>query len=151
MWSNLYKKPNYVTNILVTSLHCKNTEMEGVPVIIVGAGPAGLATAASLTALSIPSLILERDDCVAPLWRKRTYDRLHLHLAKKFCELPHFPHSPTTPTFIPKDDFLEYLDDYAVKFDMKIHLRREVKSATCLLYTSPSPRDRQKSRMPSSA
>ena len=25
------------------------------------------------------------------------------------------------------------------------------KSTTCLLYTSPSPRDRQKSRMPSSA
>ena len=25
------------------------------------------------------------------------------------------------------------------------------KSGTCLLYTSPSPRDRQKSRMPSSA
>ena len=28
---------------------------------------------------------------------------------------------------------------------------REVISAVCLLYTSPSPRDRQKSRMPSSA
>ena len=27
----------------------------------------------------------------------------------------------------------------------------EMKSCTCLLYTSPSPRDRQKSRMPSSA
>ena len=27
----------------------------------------------------------------------------------------------------------------------------EDKSITCLLYTSPSPRDRQKSRMPSSA
>ena len=26
-----------------------------------------------------------------------------------------------------------------------------IKSGTCLLYTSPSPRDRQKSRMPSSA
>ena len=26
-----------------------------------------------------------------------------------------------------------------------------VKDVTCLLYTSPSPRDRQKSRMPSSA
>ena len=26
-----------------------------------------------------------------------------------------------------------------------------IKSNTCLLYTSPSPRDRQKSRMPSSA
>ena len=40
------------------------------------------------------------------------------------------------------------------------HLRRQgwdvevldfVQSWTCLLYTSPSPRDRQKSRMPSSA
>ena len=27
----------------------------------------------------------------------------------------------------------------------------EAKAKTCLLYTSPSPRDRQKSRMPSSA
>ena len=27
----------------------------------------------------------------------------------------------------------------------------DVKMTTCLLYTSPSPRDRQKSRMPSSA
>ena len=30
-------------------------------------------------------------------------------------------------------------------------LREEMKENTCLLYTSPSPRDRQKSRMPSSA
>ena len=29
--------------------------------------------------------------------------------------------------------------------------RRMLSSITCLLYTSPSPRDRQKSRMPSSA
>ena len=35
---------------------------------------------------------------------------------------------------------------YAVK-----RWKELVKRATCLLYTSPSPRDRQKSRMPSSA
>ena len=29
--------------------------------------------------------------------------------------------------------------------------RRQVRANACLLYTSPSPRDRQKSRMPSSA
>ena len=29
--------------------------------------------------------------------------------------------------------------------------RNNIKNNTCLLYTSPSPRDRQKSRMPSSA
>ena len=31
------------------------------------------------------------------------------------------------------------------------HARRTPDVGTCLLYTSPSPRDRQKSRMPSSA
>ena len=31
------------------------------------------------------------------------------------------------------------------------HAKPQVISVTCLLYTSPSPRDRQKSRMPSSA
>ena len=34
------------------------------------------------------------------------------------------------------------------KQDLKKELER---AKTCLLYTSPSPRDRQKSRMPSSA
>ena len=33
----------------------------------------------------------------------------------------------------------------------KIATQTEALSADCLLYTSPSPRDRQKSRMPSSA
>ena len=33
------------------------------------------------------------------------------------------------------------------KFDVEAHINGN----TCLLYTSPSPRDRQKSRMPSSA
>ena len=37
--------------------------------------------------------------------------------------------------------------DYMVEGD----LRRDVAVNICLLYTSPSPRDRQKSRMPSSA
>ena len=41
----------------------------------------------------------------------------------------------------------------AAKIENKLDLTNEniVKVITCLLYTSPSPRDRQKSRMPSSA
>ena len=34
---------------------------------------------------------------------------------------------------------------------ISIEEEREINAKTCLLYTSPSPRDRQKSRMPSSA
>ena len=41
------------------------------------------------------------------------------------------------------------LDDIASAEDLE-QLERE-RMRTCLLYTSPSPRDRQKSRMPSSA
>ena len=36
-------------------------------------------------------------------------------------------------------------------FDMKTQMNRIESLIDCLLYTSPSPRDRQKSRMPSSA
>ena len=34
---------------------------------------------------------------------------------------------------------------------LKVEERRQLLHKGCLLYTSPSPRDRQKSRMPSSA
>ena len=36
-------------------------------------------------------------------------------------------------------------------FDFRHHFGNKFSIGTCLLYTSPSPRDRQKSRMPSSA
>ncbi|URE03741.1 Flavin-binding monooxygenase-like [Musa troglodytarum] len=58
--------------------------------IIVGSGPSGLAVAASLKEHGVPFVILERSDCIASLWQKRTYDRLKLHLPKQFCQLPNF-------------------------------------------------------------
>ncbi|XP_044321123.1 probable indole-3-pyruvate monooxygenase YUCCA11 [Triticum aestivum] len=60
--------------------------MENVVVLIVGVGPAGLATAACLSQFSIPYVIVERESCSASLWRNRAYDRLKLHLAKEFCK-----------------------------------------------------------------
>lgn len=97
--------------------------------MIVGAGPSGLAVAACLNSHSIPNIILERDDCIASLWRKRCYKRITLHLGKQYCELPHAKHPPTTPTFIPKDEFIRYLDDYASRFQLRVLFRRIVESA----------------------
>ena len=37
------------------------------------------------------------------------------------------------------------------KLHVEAALKEAIKQLPCLLYTSPSPRDRQKSRMPSSA
>ena len=99
-------------------------------VLIVGAGPSGLATSACLTRHSIPHLILEREDCYASLWKKRTYDRLGLHLAKEFCFLPHKPLPPDAPSYMPKDFFLKYIDDYVSQFNIKPLYHRTVESAS---------------------
>ncbi|KAJ8547460.1 hypothetical protein K7X08_011046 [Anisodus acutangulus] len=97
-------------------------------VIIVGAGPAGLATAACLTKFSIPNLILEKEDCYSPMWKKYAYDRLHLHLAKQFCQLPHFPFPSSFPTYLPKKEFIQYLDDYVSHFNINPLFKRTVES-----------------------
>ncbi|TVU51077.1 hypothetical protein EJB05_02689, partial [Eragrostis curvula] len=103
--------------------------MEKVPVFIVGAGPSGLAAAACLTQVSIPYVIVEREDCSASLWRKRTYDRLKLHLPKEFCELPHMPYPSDTPTYIPKDLFVRYVDAYTEHFKICPKYMTSVQSA----------------------
>ncbi|KAK3441687.1 hypothetical protein EUGRSUZ_B02009 [Eucalyptus grandis] len=55
--------------------------------------------AACLNRLGIANIVLEREDCSASLWRNMSYDRLELHLAKQFCELPHMPFPSNSPTF----------------------------------------------------
>ncbi|XP_021730910.1 probable indole-3-pyruvate monooxygenase YUCCA10 [Chenopodium quinoa] len=98
-------------------------------VIVVGAGPSGLATAACLTHHSIPYILLEREDCCASLWKKKAYDRLHLHLPKEYCELPHMKMPSNYPKYVPKTDFLQYLDNYVDHFGIKPLYRRRVVSA----------------------
>ncbi|KAK3139493.1 hypothetical protein QOZ80_5AG0384130 [Eleusine coracana subsp. coracana] len=104
-------------------------QMEKVLVFIVGAGPSGLAVAACLQHASIPYVIVEREDCSASLWRKRTYDRLKLHLPKEFCELPHMPYPSDTPTYIPKEQFVRYVDAYIEHFNICPKYRTLVQSS----------------------
>jgi indole-3-pyruvate monooxygenase len=104
--------------------------MEEVVVLIVGAGPAGLATAACLSQFSIPYVIVERESCSAPLWQNRAYDRLKIHLAKEFCELPHMSYPVDAPTYIPKNQFVKCLDDYIERFNIQPKYLTAVESST---------------------
>ncbi|GMH12429.1 hypothetical protein Nepgr_014270 [Nepenthes gracilis] len=97
--------------------------------LIVGAGPSGLAAAACLKEKNVPSLVLERSNCIACLWKLRTYDRLRLHLPKQFCELPLMPFPPDFPTYPTKQQFILYLEEYAKKFDIKPVFNQTVVSA----------------------
>ncbi|MED6155266.1 hypothetical protein PIB30_003448 [Stylosanthes scabra] len=98
-------------------------------VIVVGAGPSGLSAAACLTKKSIPYILLEREDCSASLWKKHTYDRLHLHLSKHLCQLPHMPFPPSSPSYVPRNQFLAYLDSYVAHFAISPLYRRTVEFA----------------------
>jgi indole-3-pyruvate monooxygenase len=97
--------------------------------IIVGAGPAGLSVAASLHTRGVPSVVLERDDCIASLWQRRTYDRLCLHLPKQFCELPGMPFPASYPVYPTKQQFVSYLQSYAAAFHVQPRFRQSVDSA----------------------
>ncbi|CAO2147206.1 unnamed protein product [Urochloa humidicola] len=103
--------------------------MEQVVVLIVGASPAGLAAAACLRQRSVPYVIVERKNCSASLWRHRAYDRVKLHLAKEFCALPHMPYPHGTPTYVPKKEFVEYLDAYTERFGIEPRYCVSIKSA----------------------
>ncbi|KAL8548522.1 hypothetical protein ACS0TY_007720 [Phlomoides rotata] len=98
-------------------------------VMIVGGGPSGLATAAYLHHLSIPYILLEREDYFASIWQKYAYDRVHLHLAKQFCELPLMPIPSTYPIYLSRNEFLRYLNDYVSRFDIKPTYQRSVEAA----------------------
>lgn len=97
--------------------------------VIIGAGPSGLAVAGGLKDQGVPFVILERADCIASLWQKRTYDRLKLHLPKQFCQLPHFPFPDHYPDYPSKRQFIEYLESYAARFDINPHFNECVQSA----------------------
>ncbi|CAN6321365.1 unnamed protein product [Urochloa humidicola] len=97
--------------------------------IIVGAGPSGLAVAATLSQHAVPFTVLERSDGMADLWTNRTYDRLRLHLPKVFCELPHVGFPTDFPAYPTKHDFLRYLRSYAARFAVSPLFGRTVTAA----------------------
>ncbi|KAA8521782.1 hypothetical protein F0562_012455 [Nyssa sinensis] len=97
--------------------------------LIVGAGPSGLAAAACLKEKGVPSVVLERSNCIASLWQLKTYDRLRLHLPKQFCELPLMSFPEEFPTYPTKQQFIDYLEAYAKRFDIRPVFNQTVERA----------------------
>ncbi|KAL4278207.1 hypothetical protein GQ457_03G045440 [Hibiscus cannabinus] len=97
--------------------------------IIVGAGPSGLATSACLKQQGVPSLVLEKSDCIASLWQHRTYDRLKLHLPRQFCQLPLLGFPQDFPKYPTKHQFIPYMESYASHFSIQPEFNQAVNSA----------------------
>jgi cation diffusion facilitator CzcD-associated flavoprotein CzcO len=90
-------------------------------VVVVGAGPAGLASAAELGRRGVPVTVLERADAVAAAWRGR-YDRLRLNSSRPFSKLPGERYVPGTPIFPSRDEVVAYLEGYAKRNRIELRL-----------------------------
>ncbi|MGX7872235.1 flavin-containing monooxygenase [Mesorhizobium sp. ORM6] len=99
------------------------------PVAIIGAGPAGLAVAACLRQAEVDFILLEKEQQAAPAWR-RHYERVHLHTTKRYSSLPFVPFPKHYPRYVPRDLFVDYLDAYAQRFDLKPRFGETVEAIT---------------------
>lgn len=87
-------------------------------VIVVGAGPAGLACAATMRARGLKVAVVDRADSVGSSWR-RHYDRLHLHTDRGHSGLPGMSMPANYPRYPSRAQVVAYLEDYAARFDIR--------------------------------
>jgi len=97
-------------------------------VVVVGAGPAGLAVAACLNRAGIDFLLLEKEQVLAPSWR-RHYDRLHLHTDRDHSGLPYVPMPRSYPRYPSRDQVIAYLEEYARTFSLAPRFGEELVEA----------------------
>ena len=86
--------------------------------IVIGAGPAGLACAATLAHRGVKATMLEKADAIAPVWR-RHYDRLHLHTDRGHSGLPGLAMPRSYPRYPSRAQVVAYLERYAEHFDLR--------------------------------
>lgn len=91
--------------------------MEVSDAIVIGAGPAGLATAASLKVRGLKPVILEKAQAVGSVWR-RHYDRLHLHTDRAHSGLPGLSIPVASGRYPSRAQVVDYLESYAARFEL---------------------------------
>lgn len=111
----------------------RKSRINHTPVIVIGAGPSGLAVAASLRRLSIQVILLESqsDTTLFGSW-KHHFSDLEVTTQRKLCDLPHFPmpDSLFPGDNVSADEYGRYLRLYAARFGLEI-LRGTVVSSIC--------------------
>jgi putative flavoprotein involved in K+ transport len=93
--------------------------------VVIGAGPAGLASAAELRRRGVPAVVLERGEGIATSWRGR-YDRLRLNTSRWFSRLPGAGYPRGTGTFPSRDEVIAYLEGYARDNALDVRLNTRV-------------------------
>ena len=99
----------------------QRTGVEQHPVIVIGAGSAGLGCAAELRRRGVPAIVLDSADTIGASWRDR-YDRLRLNSPRGLSTLPGAPYPAGTPVFPSRDEVVGYLRRYAAARELDVRL-----------------------------
>jgi putative flavoprotein involved in K+ transport len=104
---------------------------EHVQTVVIGGGQAGLAVGFHLHERGLPFVILDENERVGDIWRKR-WDSLSLFTPARYDSLPGMPF-PGSPSVYPtRDQVADYLEGYARGFELDVRsgVRVESVSAT---------------------
>lgn len=87
--------------------------------VVIGAGQAGLVTGYHLQRAGRSFVILDGDERVGDVWRRR-YDSLRLFTPTWACSLDGFPYASDGELFPTKDTFADYLEAYAKHLELPV-------------------------------
>jgi cation diffusion facilitator CzcD-associated flavoprotein CzcO len=104
-----------------------STVTDKIDTLVIGTGPAGLATAACLLKHGVPVLVIDRSTDVGASWRGH-YDRLHLHTVNTHSALPGLPFPKGTPSYVSRQAMVDYLCAYAEHHGLSPELGQDVVS-----------------------
>ena len=94
-------------------------------VLVIGAGPAGLAVAAELRQRGVRAEIIERNGVVGSAWRLR-YDRLRLNTCRWNSMLSGDRFPKGTQLFPVRDEYVRYLESYVTRHDLPVRFGIQV-------------------------
>jgi putative flavoprotein involved in K+ transport len=94
-------------------------------IVVLGAGPAGLAVGAMLRKHGLDPLLVDRADRVGSTWHQH-YDRLHLHTARSLSHLPGLRMPRSYGRYVARADVVDYLDRYAARHELRLALGADV-------------------------
>jgi len=98
-------------------------------VLIIGGGQGGIALAARLKQLGVPTIVVEKNERAGDSWRKR-YKSLCLHDPVWYDHLPYIDFPKNWPVFAPKDKIGDWLEMYAKVMELNYWASTTAKKAT---------------------
>ena len=90
-------------------------------VVVVGAGPSGVASALALKDIGLRPLVVDQADTVASSWRGR-YDRLRLNTCRPLSHLPDRRFPKGTPMFPSRDEVVAHVERHAREGGIELQL-----------------------------